>query len=69
MSAGKKLSKGTGKAKDSESPSPVGTESGDSESPKPAEKPVSLRPLEFEEAVKSLLQVKNPLATTRKTDS
>ena len=36
---------------------------------KPAEKPVSLRPLKFEEAVESLLRVKKPLATTRKTDS
>ena len=36
---------------------------------KPAEKPVSLHPLEFEEAVKSLLSVKKGLATTRKTDS
>ena len=35
----------------------------------PAEKPISLRPLEFEEAVESLLRVKKPLATTRKTDS
>ena len=36
-----------------------GTELSDSESRKPAEKPISLRPLEFEEAVKGLLQV-NP---------
>lgn len=36
----------------------VGNESGDSESPKPAEKPVSLRPLKFEEAVCDLLRVK-----------
>ena len=36
----------------------VGTESADSESRKPAEKPISLRPLEFEEAVKNLLRVK-----------
>lgn len=28
------------------------------EAKKPAEKPISLRPLKFEEAVKSLLQVK-----------
>ena len=35
----------------------VGTESADSESRQPAEKPISLRPLEFEEAVKGLLQV------------
>jgi hypothetical protein len=35
----------------------VGAESGDSDSRKPAEKPVSLRPLDFEEAVKGLLQV------------
>lgn len=46
MSAGKKLSKDMGKAKDSESP------------PKPAEKPISLRPLKFEEAVGDLLRVK-----------
>ncbi len=36
----------------------VGAESGDSESHKPAEKPISLRPLEFEEAVRDLLRVK-----------
>ena len=46
MSAGKKLSEDTETTKDSESP------------PKPAEKPVSLRPLEFEEAVRDLLRVK-----------
>lgn len=34
----------------------AGAESGDSESHKPAEKPVSLRPLEFEEAVRDLLK-------------
>ena len=37
---------------------PVGNESGDSESHKPAEKPISLRPLEFEEAVRGLMRVK-----------
>ena len=37
---------------------PVGAESGDSESPKPAEKPVSLRPLKFEEAVQGLLRTR-----------
>lgn len=37
----------------------VGAESGDSESHKPAEKPISLRPLEFEEAVSSLLKVRH----------
>ena len=52
------MSKGTGKAKDSESPPLIGTESGDSESPKPAEKPVSLQPLKFEEAVVDLFKVK-----------
>lgn len=35
----------------------------------PAEKPVSLHPLEFEEAVKGLLSTKKDLATTRKRDS
>lgn len=34
------------------------SDSRDSESPKPAEKPVSLHPLEFEDAVKGLFQVK-----------
>ena len=52
------MSKDTGIVKDSESPPPVGTESGDSESPKPAEKPVSLRPLKFEEAVQGLLRTR-----------
>ena len=35
----------------------VGAESGESESLKPAEKPISLKPLKFEEAVAGLLRV------------
>ena len=46
MSVGKKLSKDTETTKDSDS------------APKPAEKPISLRPLEFEEAIRDLLKVK-----------
>ena len=37
---------------------PVGTESADSESRQSAEKPISLQPLKFEEAVRDLLKVK-----------
>ena len=45
----------------------VGAESGDSESPKPAEKPVSLRPLKFKEAVAGLLRVRPDKAKAKES--